>query len=470
MPVLMETLPETHGVITYQEQLQHIFAKVGQTTDEQGDEFRVHVSKKKMEAVLKDKAVFMPGAIKSIGETEANRLWAMLETFGQYGFNKSHSVSYAIEGYVCAWLKHYYPLEWWTSCLRNADRNTIDSKFWVHCRHYIRIPDVKLSQDDFAIEEEAIRAPLRLLSGVGDKAHEELVAGRPYKDVRDFIQRIYDLKVKTGTKVKKVVKKRILKRDQVEGGPTHIETAIEELKLGRSSLNSTILLKLIVSGAADSLFPSDVKNVFSKLTLFAETWADVFNLRRADGSLKVEPVDPRFGRLTALQQFLLKKSILPSYAADLASLVAANRDDIAGERGKYAWVSPRAFEGNKLIPLVSGDIAKAIMEGQTPGGFDFPDRFKFGVVAYVNEAKSFWNDQAIRVSFEVDGERLNSVMWPRRTTDSDGEKKSVPAKLPEDFQGSVAILTLVRWSAGKSFGLDDAILVEKPFSLKATEE
>ncbi len=471
MQVLMDTLPETHGVITYQEQLQHIFVKVGQTTAEQGDEFRVHVSKKKMEAVLKDKAIFMPGAIKSIGESEANRLWAMLETFGQYGFNKSHSVCYAATGYVCAWLKHWYPLEWWTSCLRNADRKTVDQKFWVHCRKHILIPDVALSQDDFAIEDKHIRAPLRLLTGVGDKAHEELVAGRPYTSIRDFVQRIYDRKVATGTKTKKVVKKRILKRDQVEGGPTFTETTVEELKMGRSNLNNTILMKLIVSGAADSLFPDNCKTVWEKLTLFEETWAEVFNLRKRDGSLKVEAVDRRFAELSGLQLFLLKKSVLPSYAEDLNRLVAAAREDVLDQGDRYAWVAPRAFEGNKHIPIVPGDIAKAIIEGERPDDFDFPDRFKFAVIAYVNDVQSFWNGQAVKVFYEVDGERMDSAKWPSRAEDPDtGEKKNIPAKVPDDLKGSVAILTLVRWNASKSFSLDEVIQVEKPFSLKTSDE
>lgn len=473
MKVLMETLPETFGVITYQEQLQHIFVKVGQTTAEQGDEFRVHVSKKKMEAVLKDKAVFMPGAIKSIGESEANRLWAMLETFGQYGFNKSHSVCYAATGYVCAWLKHHYPLEWWTSCLRNADRKTVDQKFWVYCKKYIRIPDVRLSQDDFAIEDgEAIRAPLRLLTGVGDKAHEELVSGRPYKDVRDFVQRIYDRRVASGTTKDVVKKKRILKRDRVEGGPEFIEVKTKEVKLGRTALNSTILLKLIVSGAMDSLFPPEARSIEQKLITFKEIWAEVHGLRRRDGSLKVEPVDQRFKNLTALQMFLLKKSVLPSYAADLGRMVASAREDVVGEGGnRLAWVSPRMFEGNRYIPIVDGEIAKAIIEGQTPGDFDFPDKFKFAVIAYVNDTTTFWNGQAVKVLFEVDGERLEVAKWPSRVEDPDtGERKQVAPKLPEDLKGSVAILTLVRWSAGKNFSLDDVIVVEKPFALKVEEE
>jgi hypothetical protein len=469
MPVLDKLFPETFGVITYQEQLQKAFVEIGGTTAEQGDEFRVHISKKKMAEVYKDKALFMPGAIKTIGESEANRMWAMLETFGAYGFNLSHSAAYAITGYACAWLKHYYPLEWWTSCLRNADRKAIDQKFWVHCRNYIRIPDVKLSQDDFAIEGTAIRAPLRLLTGVGEKAHEELVAGRPYKDIRDFVQRIYDLKVSTGTKVKKVVKKRIKKRDQVEGGAQSTETTVEELKLGRSAINKTVLLKLIVSGAADSLFPPEVQGTFGKLNLFAETWAEVHGDRLKDGSLKVERVDPRFDSLTPLQQFLLKKSILPSYAEALGPMVAAVREDVVGGDGRYGWRSPRAFEGDTFIPIVEGAVADAITKGETPGDFDFPDRFKFAVIAYVGETKPFYNNLATRLSFEVDGHRLDSVVWPRTVEDDLGLKKKVAVKMPEGLAGSVAVLTLVRWKAGKPFSVDDLLVVEKAFSLKAEE-
>lgn len=384
--------------------------------------------------------------------------------------SNSHAVCYAITGYVCAWLKHYYPLEWWTSCLRNADRKAIDQKFWVHCHQFIRIPDVKMSQDDFEIEGSAIRAPLRLLTGIGDKAHEELVSGRPYKDVRDFIQRIYDRKVASGTKVTKVVKKKVLKRDQVAGGPTSIETTVEELKLGRSNINKTILLKLIVSGAMDSLFPSEIDGVFGKLEFFASTWAEVFNLRRKDGSLKTEEVDPRFLNLGAMQQFLLKKLVLSSYADNLIPMAARIDADIVPDGNRYAWKLPRAFDGNHYVPLVDGDVAKSIMGGETPGGCGFPDRFKFGVVAYINDVSWFWNNQAVRVSFEVDGERLESVIWPRTTVDDDGEKHKEKPALPENFKGGVAILTLVRWNSGKSFGIDDIKLIAEPFSLKAEEE
>jgi hypothetical protein len=72
-------------------------------------------------------------------------LWEFFITWGQYGFNKSHAVCYSVIGYACAWLKHHYPLEWWTAVLRNASKNEINEKFWRYCGHLIDLPDVKLS-------------------------------------------------------------------------------------------------------------------------------------------------------------------------------------------------------------------------------------------------------------------------------------------------------------------------------------
>lgn len=467
IPILDKILPETFGIVVFQEQCQKVFETIGHTTAEQGDEFRVHISKKKMAEVYKDKAIFMPGANQTAGNQQAELIWGQIEKMAGYGFNKSHAVCYATIGYACAWIKHYYPLEWWTSCLRNTDRKTIDSKFWVYCKKYILTPDIQLSQDDFSIENNSIRAPLRLLTGVGERAHAELVEGRPYKDIRDFIQRIYNKKVAARITVEKIIKKRILKRDQTSNGPTYIETKVNEFKLGRSSINKTVILKLIISGSIDSLFPLSAKSIFDKLSIFAETWADVHGLRKKDGTLKIEPVDRHFNNLTAANIFLLKKSILSSYSADLVSMMKATNDDIVGSEDNYAWNMPRKFEGNGYAPLVSGDIAKAITEDQND--LNFPDKFKFGVVAYINECESFWNGQAIKVSFEVDGERLTAIKWPTYKEDENGQKRAIPPKIPDHFKGSISILTMVRWNVGKSFSLDDIVVLEKPFSIKEEE-
>ena len=162
LPILDKLLPDTYGVIVYQEQLQRIFQHVGQTTAEEADDFRVHISKKQVSKVIKDRVVFDRGAIPMLGEEQAKKLWDSMEVFANYGFNKSHAVCYVIISYACAWLKHHYPLEWWTSVLRNANKNEINDTFWRFCGKLIDLPDVNLSESQFEIRNERIQAPVTL--------------------------------------------------------------------------------------------------------------------------------------------------------------------------------------------------------------------------------------------------------------------------------------------------------------------
>jgi DNA polymerase-3 subunit alpha len=89
---LDDLLPETHGVIVYQEQLQKIYQVVGKTTAVEADEFRVHIGKKyeKYEKFrLSDRDTFLKGATEAVGAEVAQQIWDQMYTFGQYGFNKS---------------------------------------------------------------------------------------------------------------------------------------------------------------------------------------------------------------------------------------------------------------------------------------------------------------------------------------------------------------------------------------------
>jgi len=440
LAILDELFPETYGVLTYQEQLQKAFTVIGGTTAEEGDEFRVHVSKKMAEKVMADKAVFMKGAIARLGEQDAERMWNQMESFAAYGFNKSHAVCYTVIGYACAWFQHHFPLEWWTSVLSNADRNEIDSTFWVHAGHLVDRPDVKLSGEEFEIQGERIRAPMRLLVGVGPTAHEEMVAGRPYADLRDFLQRIKDKKAPD-----------------------------KDGKKGRSNINRGVLTKLIVSGCADALFPEDKRgDVFTRLSYFEQVEAEVNNRRyKKTGELKTQPVDPRFLGLSPIQRFLLTKSVLPSFTQPLADLVASmGRKDVRVDARRFSWLAPEPFEGQRWTPIVPGSTIRSIFDGKTPG---IPPKWRFACIAYVSESKPFWGGKALKVNFEVDGERFEVNAWPK-TVWKDGEKTRVSVKLPSGVQGGVAILSFSRWDIEKSFSIDDVCLITPAFTLKLAEE
>lgn len=434
--ILDKMFPETYGIIVYQEQLQKAFQVIGKTTGTEADNFRIHISKKKMSEVMKDKDLFMPGAIETVGEQEAQRLWDMMETFGQYGFNKSHAVCYAYTGYVCAWLKRYYPLEWWTAVLRNAERNEVNNNFWQYCGHLIDPPDIKLSGDTFEIQNERIRAPLSLLNGIGPTAHEELLSGRPYDNLADFLAKLYQRRKERGTVVVKKKEKKDRKTKEV--------TVTEEkfLKLGRSALNKTIIAKLIISGSMDSFFPEGL-GVPEKMNLFFETKAQV------EGKKKPDEIDMKFINITALQRYVMRKEILPAFADPLAPLVAnLNLDNFGEQDGRYFFKLAKEFQGSKLIPVVSGDQLR-MLEGKA----ELLSPIKVAVAAYVYEVKRFWQNKAVKVSFEVDGERFEYNKWP-------SGKDRKPVKVPEGCEKAVCLLTLTRFNESKPFTLDDIEVVQ----------
>jgi DNA polymerase-3 subunit alpha len=96
---------------------------VGQTTGAEADEFRVHISKKQKEKVIKDKAIFMKGAVSDGRREDRRRPVVEDGDVQRVRLQQSHAVCYVIIGYACAFLKHYYPLEWWTAVMTNAKKN-----------------------------------------------------------------------------------------------------------------------------------------------------------------------------------------------------------------------------------------------------------------------------------------------------------------------------------------------------------
>jgi len=122
VPQLEPFLKDTFGVIVYQEQLMAILREVGRFDWAKTSEVRKGMSKSKGEEYLNQwRGDFVKGAIESgVPEPKAENLWKEMATFGAYGFNLSHSVSYAIVTYWTCYLKRYHKLEFAAACLRSA--------------------------------------------------------------------------------------------------------------------------------------------------------------------------------------------------------------------------------------------------------------------------------------------------------------------------------------------------------------
>jgi DNA polymerase-3 subunit alpha len=118
VPSLESVLKETYGIIVYQEQIMKIFNIVGGYSVAEADLIRRAISKKKEEIILSEKDRFIEKAFKNGYEKSASEeIYNLILKFANYGFNKSHSVAYALVGYQMMYLKVKYPLYFYTSLL-----------------------------------------------------------------------------------------------------------------------------------------------------------------------------------------------------------------------------------------------------------------------------------------------------------------------------------------------------------------
>ena len=203
-PVLKEFLEETYGVIVYQEQVIFIVRAFGGYSLGQADIFRKAMGKKKAEVMVKEKANFIGGAKKNGYTAEiAEEVYALIEPFAGYAFNKAHAVNYALIAYQTAYLKAHYSIEYLTALLIAADGQAEKISVAVdECRRMgIKVlqPDINHSEVDFAIEKmkdgtQGIRFGLEAIKNLGENAVkpiiEERKTGGDYKTIEDMCRRV----------------------------------------------------------------------------------------------------------------------------------------------------------------------------------------------------------------------------------------------------------------------------------------
>jgi DNA polymerase-3 subunit alpha len=202
-PAVKKILEETYGVIVYQDQVLHIVQALAGYNLGQADIFRKAMGKKIPEVMKKERQNFISGAKKNEVSSEiATEIFALIEPFAGYAFNKAHSVSYALIAYQTAYLKANYTVEYMTAFLNTyaAHSDRLASAI-AECRRLgisVLPPDINKSQASFAIEKEdskaAIRFSLTAIKNVGYAAIEPIILAREkggtFKSIEDFCRRV----------------------------------------------------------------------------------------------------------------------------------------------------------------------------------------------------------------------------------------------------------------------------------------
>ncbi|MBA3884424.1 MAG: DNA polymerase III subunit alpha [Acidobacteria bacterium] len=360
LPQLKPILEDTYGVIAYQEQVMRIAVVLAGFTMGQSDVLRKAMGKKDPKVMARQREAFMAGALgNSINEKKATKIFDLMEYFAGYGFNKSHSTTYAWIAYQTAYLKANYPWYFMAALLTieaaNADKLAM---YLGECRDMgipILTPDVNASQLPFTVEKSGVRFGLGAVRNVGEGAVLSVLA------VRRELGRIDSL-----------------------------YTLCEQCDL--RLVNKRVLESLAKAGALDSLIPEGASIAAGRACLFAAVDKAIENGGRhqrdrdkgqsqlfgggIDDEASAPPPLPNAPPWTEMQQLAGEKEALGLYmsghpldrfAADLktfrarrvAELTTSEADVWAG--GIVSGLRPlKTKKGDRMAVFMLDDVGGAV--------------------------------------------------------------------------------------------------------------
>ena len=227
-------LESTYGVIVYQEQVIQIASAIAGFSAGEADILRRAIGKKDSAEMQRMKARFLSGSVENGMQQEtAQRLFHEIETFSEYGFNRSHAASYAAIAFQTAYLKAHYPVEFMAALL-TSEKDNADKlvKYLRMCRTrdiVVGPPDVNESQTSFTVVNHRIRFGLKRIEehwrrrGSGP-CWKRRTAGGAFVSLFDFCARV-DLR-----KINRKVLESLIKAGAFDGfGTAHRGTLLRSL-------------------------------------------------------------------------------------------------------------------------------------------------------------------------------------------------------------------------------------------------
>jgi len=198
---LRSLLEETSGIMLFQEQVMNSAVILAGYDMALADDLRSAIGKKKLDGIRKHGKLFVDGSVKNgLKEEEAQKIYAMIETFGRYGFNKSHSAAYGLICYQTAFLKTHYPVEFLaaalTDTLSKQDHTELVATLAEDCERLditIRAPSVNRPTFHFDVDGREIIFGFGGVKDLGSKAVGSIakaIQDGPFKSMRDFCCRV----------------------------------------------------------------------------------------------------------------------------------------------------------------------------------------------------------------------------------------------------------------------------------------
>ena len=197
-PLFEKYLASTYGILIYQEQAMYLAKDMAKFSWNEVDKLRKAISKKSSKdfKIICDK--FSKQANENnIPEKIIVEVLSLMETFGEYAFNRAHAASYADLAFQTGYMKTYHPLEWMTACIQVVIDDTDAKKdeklleYFHECKDMgitVKMPEVNKSGLKVEIVDDEIVLPLTYCKGAGNQALS-VVENKPYDNLDDFIHR-----------------------------------------------------------------------------------------------------------------------------------------------------------------------------------------------------------------------------------------------------------------------------------------
>ena len=348
-PQLAPILDVTYGCLVYQEQVMQIVRDLAGYSYGRSDLVRRAMSKKKHDVMMEEKEYFINGKVNENGEVEipgcvrngitreaAEAIFADMETFAQYAFNKSHAAAYAVVAYETGYLKRYYPVEFMAAPLSSVMGDTSQtSKYIRNCEEMgitVLPPDINESDKKYTVSDGKIRYGLLGIKNVGENAIDDIISARRSKGKpRDIFQFIGNIDV--GVVNKKAVE------SLIKAG------ALDCLNPNRAA-HLAVYEQLMSSAQNDAR-----KNIAGQISLFQMSGIDMDTGDSGQRLPDVKNFEPKI--LLALE-----KEMLGVYISDHPLNAYAER------LNKLVTVTSRELEAT----VQSEDEAGPMQETGTPGG------------------------------------------------------------------------------------------------------
>lgn len=193
-PKIRPILDKTYGVMLYQESTMQMLGVVGNIPPAHQEVVRKAISKKKESVFKKYKDMFLEEGQKNLGwpESAVESIWKQLESWCEYGFNKSHAVAYSYISARLLYLKANFPLEFYTTTLALESQTDKIVEYRREAENdgfIVNKLDLNKSGVNFQIVDDEIYIGFSNIKGIGEDVAEEIVKYQPYNGLEDFLEK-----------------------------------------------------------------------------------------------------------------------------------------------------------------------------------------------------------------------------------------------------------------------------------------